>query len=189
MSTVLQGPGVTLRPIDESDADELLRIVSAPEVARWWEGYDRARVLDELVAEGDGGSFGIVATGADGRPGPLVGLIQFYEQDDPDYRHAGIDLFVDPGHHGRGVGRTAILTLVRHLVDALGHHRVIIDPSIENERAIAVFTGLGFRKVGVMRRYERRADGSWGDNVLLELLADDLVEERAGDPSEPDGQV
>lgn len=173
MSPELHGPGVALRPLTESDADELLRILTTPEVARWWEGYDRARVLDELVAEGDGGSFGIVAADADGRP--LVGMIQYYEQDDPDYRHAGIDLFVDPGHHGRGVGRAAITTLVRHLVDDRGHHRVIIDPSVENERAIAVFTSLGFRQVGRLRRYERHADGTWGDNMLLELIADELV--------------
>lgn len=178
MSPVLQGQGITLRPLVDADADDLLRILSDPQVARWWEGYDRARVLDELVAEGDGGSFGIVVTEPDGRPGPLVGMIQYYEQDDPDYRHAGIDLFVDPGHHGRGVGRAAIVALCRHLIDALGHHRVIIDPSVENERAIAVFTSIGFREVGTLRRYERHADGTWGDNVLLELLADELVEVR-----------
>lgn len=180
MSPVLHGPGITLRPLTEADADDLLRILGEREVSRWWEGYDRARVLDELIAEGDGGSFGIVATEPDGRPGALVGLIQYYEQDDPDYRHAGIDLFVDPAHHGRGVGRSAIATLVRHLVDDLGHHRVIIDPSVQNERAIAVFTSLGFRPVGTLRRYERRADGTWGDNLLLELLAEELVDSAAG---------
>ncbi|QGG93776.1 GNAT family N-acetyltransferase [Actinomarinicola tropica] len=173
MSPVLHGPGVVLRPLTDSDVDELLRILSTPEVSRWWEGYDRSRVLDELVAEGDGGSFGIVA--GDAPDGPLVGLIQYYEQDDPDYRHSGVDLFVDPGRHRRGIGRAAISTLVRHLVDDLGHHRVIIDPPVENERAIAVFTSLGFRPVGTLRRYERHADGTWGDNMLLELIADELV--------------
>ena len=102
-------------------------------------------------------------------------MIQYYEQDDPDYRHAGIDLFVDPGHHGRGVGRAAITTLVRHLVDDRDHHRIIIDPSVHNERAIGVFTSLGFRTVGTLRQYERHADGTWGDNMLLELIAGELV--------------
>ena len=185
MSPVLQGPGITLRPLTESDADDLLRILGESDVARWWEGYDRDRVLDELIAEGDGGSFGIVATEPDGRPGPLVGMIQYYEQDDPDYRHAGIDLFVDPGHHGRGVGRAAITTLARHLIEDLGHHRIIIDPSVRNERAIAVFTSLGFREVGTLRQYERRADGTWGDNLLLELLAADLATDLATGSTAP----
>lgn len=171
MTQHLQGDGVTLRPLSEGDTDDLLRMLSEPEVSRWWEGYDRARVLDELVAEGEGESFGIVVDDGVER---LVGMIQYYEQDDPDYRHAGVDLFVDPTMHRAGVGRAAVVALVRHLADDLGHHRVIVDPSESNERSVAFFESLGFRRVGVLRQYERRADGHWGDNVLLELLVADL---------------
>jgi aminoglycoside 6'-N-acetyltransferase len=173
MTVVLHSDGVTLRPLTHADADALLQILGEREVAQWWEGYDRARVLDELVAEGDGESFGIVVADDDGND-RLVGMIQYYEQDDPDYRHAGIDLFVDPSVQRRGVGRAAVVTLVRHLADDLGHHRLIVDPSERNERSVAFFSSIGFRQVGVLRRYERRADGTWGDNVLLELLIDDL---------------
>ena len=177
MPNLLRGRVSVLRPLVESDIDPLVRILSHPDVARWWEGYDQARVRDELLAEGDGGSFAIVPLPDDGDvtpDTPLAGLIQFYEQEDPDYRHAGVDLFVDPANSGRGLGRDAIVTLARYLVEARGHHRIIIDPSVANERAIAVFTAIGFREVGVMRSYERRADGTWGDNMLLELLADEL---------------
>lgn len=182
MSNLLRGRVSVLRPLVEADIESLVTILAHPDVARWWEGYDYDRVRDELLAEGDGGSFAIVALPADGAAideaaladAPLVGMIQFYEQEDPDYRHAGVDLFVDPDHHSRGIGRDAILTLARHLVEVRGHHRIIIDPSVDNERAIGVFTSLGFRQVGVMRSYERRADGTWGDNMLLELLASEL---------------
>ena len=66
----------------------------------------------------------------------------------------------------------AVLT---YLIDDLGHHRVIIDPAVENERAIHVYEKLGFRRVGVMRRYERGADGEWHDGLLMELLAEELA--------------
>ncbi|XGU19809.1 hypothetical protein ACETU7_35465 [Rhodococcus sp. 3Y1] len=33
----------------------------------------------------------------------LIGFIQWYEaEDNPDFRHAGLDLFLDPDFHGRG---------------------------------------------------------------------------------------
>lgn len=35
---------------------------------------------------------------------------------------------------------------------------------------------VGFRPVGVMRRYERGADGDWHDGLLMDLLADELIE-------------
>jgi len=171
MLPTLRGEAVLLRPVTSDDVAGLTRILATPEVARWWEGYDEERVRDELVAEGDGGSFAIAADDADGA---TIGLVQFYEQDDPDYRHAGLDLFVDPAHHGHGHARDAILTLARYLVEERGHHRLIIDPPVANDRAVAVYRSVGFREVGVMRRYERRADGTWGDNMLLELLADEL---------------
>ncbi len=183
MANMLRGRVSVLRPLVESDIEPLVAILAKPEVARWWEGYDYDRVRDELLAEGDGGSFAIVALPEGENPAaedealsgaPLVGMIQFYEQEDPDYRHAGVDLFVDPANASRGIGRDAIVTLARHLVEVRSHHRIIIDPSVDNERAIGVFTSLGFRQVGVMRSYERRADGSWGDNMLLELLAAEL---------------
>lgn len=174
MDPSLPGRQCVLRPVSVDDVDALTRILAEPDVAMWWERYDRDRVRDELVADGEGGSFAILPLADGDETGPVVGLIQYYEQDDPDYRHAGVDLFVDPAVAGRGIGRDAILTLARHLIDAGGHHRIIIDPSSGNERAISVFKAIGFREVGVMRRYERRADGSWGDNMLLELLAEDL---------------
>jgi len=32
-------------------------------------------------------------------------VVQYGEEDDPDYRHASIDNFLDLAVHGRGVGR------------------------------------------------------------------------------------
>ena len=45
---VLRGERVDLRPIDSADIDELHRIVSTPEVARWWNPHTRAQ-LEEIA--------------------------------------------------------------------------------------------------------------------------------------------
>ena len=108
--------------------------------------------------------------------GEVAGLLQFWEEPDPKYRHASVDLFLDPAHHGRGLGTAALRRLVRHLVEERGHHRITIDPAADNAAAIRSYEKVGFRPVGVMRSYERDAGGAgWHDSLLMELLAEDLV--------------
>lgn len=104
----------------------------------------------------------------------MAGLIQFFEELDPKYRHAGIDMFLDPAVHGRGLGTEALRRVVRHLIDERGHHRITIDPAAANTASIRTYEKVGFRAVGVMRRSERDADGEgWHDCLLMELLADE----------------
>ena len=104
-------------------------------------------------------------------------MIQYGEELTPQYRHASIDLFLDPAVHSRGVGRDAVRTLARYLIEDRGHHRLVIDPSADNEAAIRCYAAVGFRPVGVMRAYERDVDGrGWHDGLLMDLLADDLID-------------
>jgi RimJ/RimL family protein N-acetyltransferase len=155
-------PAIVLRPLAEGDEDELRRIHATPEVARWWDVPDAGFPWDEpestrLTIEVDGA---------------VAGMIQFFEELEPKYRHAGIDLFLDPALHGRGLGTEAVRQVVRHLIDDRGHHRITIDPATANAAAIRAYEKAGFRRVGVMRRSERDADGGgWHDSLLMELLA------------------
>lgn len=41
-------------------------------------------------------------------------------------------------------------TVVRHLIEARGHHRITLSTSVDNARAIHVYEN--FRRVGVMRK-------------------------------------
>lgn len=108
----------------------------------------------------------------------LVGWIRWGAEDEPDYRHANMDIYVDPAVHGRGVCTDAVRTLARHLIVDHGHHRVVIDPAADNTAAIRCYTKVGFRPVGIMRRYERGNDRRWHDNLLMDLLADELIDEH-----------
>ena len=156
---------VLARSVVASDEEELRRIHSTPEVARWWDLPD-----DEFPSEDpDSTRLTIEVEGA------VAGLIQFYEELERKYRHAAVDMFLDPELHGRGIGTAVLQRVVRHLVEDRGHHRVTIDPAAENAAAIRSYEKAGFRVVGVMRQYERDAGGDgWHDGVLMELLADDL---------------
>ena len=99
-------------------------------------------------------------------------MIQFSEELEPKYRHAGIDLFLDPALHGRGLGTEAVRQVVRLLIEERGHHRITIDPAVENAAAIRAYEKAGFRPVGVMRRYERDTDGAGGTRLLMEFVVE-----------------
>ncbi len=171
--TELDGALVHLRPVTRDDIPELARIRRTPEVhARWRGGDDMVAAVEEDLAEPDSVPSVIELDGC------VVGWIQWAAEEEPDYRHASIDVYVDPAVHGRGVGTDAVRTLARHLFDDHGHHRIEIDPAADNAAAIRSYTKVGFRPVGITRRSERGADGIWHDALLMDLLAEEL---RGGD--------
>jgi aminoglycoside 6'-N-acetyltransferase len=130
-------------------------------VARWWDAPGEEFPWDEPEATR-------LTIEVDGK---VAGMIEFAEELDPKYRHASIDLFLDPAFHGRGIGTEAVRRVARQLMEERGHHRITIDPATANTAAIRAYEKVGFRPVGVMRRYERDPDGQgWHDGLLMELV-------------------
>ena len=161
----LEGGLVRLRPVASADLPALLAILEEPEVARWWR-----RAEWERVDEKDAVTLVVELQTAEA----VAGCIQYAEETDPDYFSAAVDIFVGTAAQGRGVGPDAMRTLIAWLFDVRGHHRLTVDPAAENARAIHVYEKLGFRPVGVLRRYERVEDDVWRDALLMELQAGDF---------------
>jgi aminoglycoside 6'-N-acetyltransferase len=166
----LRGRTVRLRPVTAADAEPLIRVLAHPEVARWWPNYDRARVEAEILEDEPDTTRWVIDL-----DGVVVGMIQASEEAEAEFRHAAIDLFLDPNVRGRGLGPDALRAVAAWLVDERGHHRMTIDPARANQAAIRACRKVGFREVGVLRRYQLMADGSWADGLLMEMLADELV--------------
>jgi aminoglycoside 6'-N-acetyltransferase len=164
----LRGERVVLRPLRVEDAPRLAELAAAPEVARWWPDLTEAELVRKAEGRCDAAGFAVLHNEE------TIGLVQYHEELDPEYRHAGIDLFIGAPYQDRGLGTDTVRTLARHLVHDRGHHRLTIDPVAYNDRAIRSYEKVGFRRVGVMREYQRDPDGTWRDGLLLDLLAREL---------------
>ncbi|MFC9233720.1 aminoglycoside 6'-N-acetyltransferase [Streptomyces decoyicus] len=155
----LRGVSVVLRPTVDADIATLGRIVREPEVAAWWSVPDDYQDMLAVLFDGE-----------------VIGAIQFSEETDPEFRHAGIDIFLTAKRHGQGLGTDAVRTLARWLIHERGHHRLTIDPAADNTAAIRSYRKVGFKPVGIMRAYGRdHRTGGWADGLLMDLLADELA--------------
>lgn len=156
-----------LRPGRPEDAEALVRIRNEPEVARWWGSADiEEEIGEEFIGADDGFVIEV--------DGEIVGAIQYHEEDEPVYRHAGIDIFLTASRHGQGLGTEAVCLLARHLFEERDHHRLTIDPAADNAAAIRAYEKAGFRRVGIMRKYERGPDGAWHDGLLMDMIKEEF---------------
>jgi aminoglycoside 6'-N-acetyltransferase len=167
----LPGPRVTLRPGHHEDAIVLHEILAEPSVAQWWGDPDPVEAIAGELAGSDTSALLVIEI-----DGEVAGGIQYHEEDDPMYRHAGIDLYLATRFQGHSAGPEAVALLARYLFEARGHHRLTIDPAAANSRAIRCYGKVGFQPVGLMRQYERGPDGAYHDGLLMDLLRDELTE-------------
>jgi aminoglycoside 6'-N-acetyltransferase len=167
---VLAGRRVRIRPGRPGDAARLREILAEPSVSRWWGQPDPLSVIEDGLRGED--SEVLLVMEIDGE---VAGGIQYSEENEPMYKHAGIDIYLGTRFQGRGAGTEAVTLLAGYLFEERGHHRITIDPAAHNERAIRSYAKVGFRPVGVMRQYERGPDGQFHDGLLMDLLRDELA--------------
>jgi aminoglycoside 6'-N-acetyltransferase len=166
---VLVGRRVRLRPGGPQDAPRLREILAEPSVSRWWGEPEPVTMIQEALRGNNSAVLLVVEV-----DGEVAGGIQYDEEDDPMYRHAGIDIYLSGRFQGRGAGAEAVGLLASYLFTERGHHRITIDPAAANEPAIRCYAKVGFRPVGIMRQYERGSDGTFHDGLLMDLLRDEL---------------
>ena len=162
---MLVGERMALRPPVSADAEPLLAILGESEVSRWWVGYTPERVRDEIL---DSGNALVMAI-----DGACAGAIFLYPNEDPEYLHVVIHLFLGARWYGHRYGAEALAMVIAHLA-TLGHHRFTLDPNINNAPAIRSYERLGFRRVGVLREYQLRPDGTHEDGLLMDLVLSDF---------------
>ena len=106
--TLLRGRNIVLRPLREDDVEQVAEIQAEPGVARWWGPPNKAELRRQADGSDDEKALAIE------REGDLVGLIQYHEENEPNFRHAGIDVFLAERVQGQTLGPDAVRTLARY---------------------------------------------------------------------------
>jgi L-amino acid N-acyltransferase YncA len=81
---------------------------------------------------------------------------------------ADLSVYVERAWRGRGVGRTLLGALVDR-ARTLGYHKMVLAAFPDNAAGLALYTRLGFTRVGVYRE-QGLLDGRWADVVVMERL-------------------
>jgi RimJ/RimL family protein N-acetyltransferase len=184
--TVLAGDWVELRPTAAADAPALFAALDDDRVwthlaARPASPADVAARLDVGRAAGWFPWTLRLARPVGGlAPGAVVGWSSYLEVSAPDARCEIGSTAYAPAAWAGPVNPEAKLLLLGHAFDALGMGRVQLKTDVRNVRSQRAIARLGARYEGVLRRYQRRADGTVRDSVQFSITAEEWPAVRAG---------
>jgi len=178
VGTVLRGDHVTLSPATTADGYALFRALDDPEVWRHVRGRPGTaeQLIHSLSTAIDQGRFPwIVRQGA-----TVVGTTSFLEVSPVDARlEIGFTLYARPVW-GTVVNPECKLLLMQWAFEQARFGRVQLKTDIRNARSQAAIARLGASYEGVLRRYQRRQDGSVRDTVLFSVTAEEWPVVKSG---------
>jgi ribosomal protein S18 acetylase RimI-like enzyme len=161
-----------LRPAAPADLQAVFDIYMHPEVVPFL-GYDAMSlddfrpVFQELV---DCGTFYVLE-----RDGGIAGFCRTTRQPGRSSHGATLGtLAVSPRWHRSGVARELVEQIIA-LLKEQGVLRVELMLEVDNPRALAFYTKLGFKQEGLLRAaYKRASDPHYTDEILMARLLADL---------------
>ncbi len=164
-SSVLAEGNYALRRMEDTAHDYALmaRWLSDERVLRYYEGRDHPFSLEKVREK-----YGPRVLSEEGvtpcimeYEGYPIGYLQFYQADRNAYAFDGhgkvyaLDLFIgEPAYWGRGLGCGFIRLLLGYLFEDKGADWVILDPHLDNLRAIRCYEKCGFRKLKLLKAHE-----------------------------------
>lgn len=163
---------IELRDLVPDDEERLFAWRGEPEVARWMSDADvsgreaHRAWFERLNSDPDQRGWLIERAG---RPSGLLTLAGLTGH----HRRAGWNWFVgDSEARGRGVGRAAQVLGLDRAFGELGLNKVWAQVMADNDAAMKVMAGAGFRREGYLRGHVLK-DGQPRDVVMLGMLADE----------------
>jgi RimJ/RimL family protein N-acetyltransferase len=166
----LRGESVTLRPVEEQDAEFLQEHINDPEI---WRSLKRRQPISDheerewiqSLGEEDGVSFVVYA---DGAPVGNIGLTDRNDQSGT----AEIGFWVAPDEQGNGYGREACELVVGYGFDQLRLAKITAEAYAFNDASRGLLESVGFTHEATLRE-QAYVEGDRVDLIIYGLLAEE----------------
>ncbi|WP_307728862.1 GNAT family N-acetyltransferase [Alkalicoccobacillus plakortidis] len=161
---MIKNKELVVRPLIKDDANKLVKWLSDPVILQFYEGrdnpFDLKKVHQVFYTQNDQTSRCIIEW-----EGQAIGYIQYYPLDDDEKRtyglneekgvYYGLDQFIgEEQYQNKGIGTTLIQTMIQFLINEKNVDRIVMDPQVENARALACYEKCGFVKQKLLVKHE-----------------------------------
>ena len=167
----MQGERVILRPMEKSDADDVVRMRQDPAVLEQLFSNQaptrksHLRWFQQIQADGTRQEFMIIE-GATGRCIGTIGLNHIV----PEHHRAEFGIMIgDAETYGKGLAFEASQLLLDYAFNKLGLHRVCLHMFSDNKPARYLYRKLGFVQEGVLKQHVCK-NGEYRDVVVMAVL-------------------
>jgi len=168
---------LSLRKLVTADVPVLLKWLTNPKILEFYEGRDqkftpsliRKRYISKIklkdfwpgIIEQDHQPIGYLQFYAVNKEG----LIEYELEYKPDTY--ALDLFIgESALWGKGIGSKVLDLVVKYIFDKRQGKRMVIDPHLNNLRAIRAYEKVGFKQVKILKKHELH-EGVWMDCMLM----------------------
>ncbi len=127
--------------------------LDAEEAQAWWEAHGKRSKL--IVSTDDTG---------------VIGWARLLPWKQRGYDVVESLVYVDPVHHGRGIGAALLSELVNE-ARGLGYLTIVASIAKDNRAGLALYSKLGFEMVGTIRNAAHKFD-RWMDITLVQRALD-----------------
>lgn len=170
---VLEGDGFTLRPVEESDAEDYVQNVQDELIFRYirvipepYELKDAKSFIEdckEKWRKSESFQFGVVISGE------VVGSIGLKMRGEEEDELAELGYWIGREYRGEGVMSEAVELLLDFGFSELSLHKIMARVYEENMPSRKLLEKLGFRREGLLREHEFHK-GKFFDTVYYGLL-------------------
>jgi RimJ/RimL family protein N-acetyltransferase len=172
---MINGKFIKLRPFEKADLEVCKEWINDPEIARGIlrglpvSMYEHTQWYERIITDKNRVTFAI-ETIKDGKYVGNTGLMDI----DWKNRKAKLWIYLEKSFWNKGCGKEAVLLLLQFAFKDLNLNKVYLDVGDFNDKAIKVYSSLGFKKDGILRE-DIYISGEYIDVFRMSILKKEVL--------------